>query len=219
MICGARRTTLNQKLGTSWSRCNPLGISQESTQSYFRFVHTVNLHSQFRNVYQHGQVRLPPNLSIVATMNTSDDSIFYMDAAFKRRWDWKFKRAPASVADLPPDQQVTIVGPGIAHPISWGDFVIRLNLWICQEYQSVHRVEDKQIGFWFLKATNNQIQLSEISDKLLFFLWDSVFPRNRAPLATLLKMNVKHLVTFASLQAQLIPFVMAINARVLLAQP
>lgn len=46
----------------------------------------------------------------------------------------------------------------------------------------IRRIEDKQIGWWFIKPENGQVELSQVKDKLMFYLWDSVFARDKRPL-------------------------------------
>ena len=143
------------------------------------------------SLLQH-KIKLPPNLSILATMNTSDNSIYFMDSAFKRRWDWEF----INIEDENQRKKVS------AHRVTlysndtcaWNDFVDKLNEFIRSHYKTVRKIEDKQIGYFFI---NEEIITEEhIKNKLMFFVWDSVFSNNRKPLTDLLQIEEKDLVTF-----------------------
>lgn len=138
------------------------------------------------------KIKLPPNLSILATMNTSDNSIYFMDSAFKRRWDWEF-------VNIEDDGQRNVVsGRKIKlynnDTHAWNDFVDKLNEFIRSRHDKVRKIEDKQIGYFFINEET--ITEEHIKNKLMFFIWDSVFSNNREPLTTLLKMDARDLVTF-----------------------
>jgi 5-methylcytosine-specific restriction enzyme B len=149
------------------------------------------------------QIRLPSNLSILATINTSDTSIYYMDVAFKRRWEWEFvdlnsQRSGTSDVVFSTREQ-------------WQSFVTKLNSFIRANSTHVRNLEDKQIGYWFIKET--PVTSSHIQNKLLFFLWDSVFTRDRKPLLDLLKLKATDLATFGDFARHATAFVSAIQAR------
>ncbi len=105
---------------------------------------------------------LPNNFNIIATMNTSDQSLFPMDSAFKRRWDWKY----FAIKD---EGQNFIID--VAHGYNWWDFVQTINTRIYQATES----EDKKIGYWFVKAVDNKISVDLFVSKVLFYLWNDVF--------------------------------------------
>lgn len=138
------------------------------------------------------KIKLPPNLSILATMNTSDNSIYFMDSAFKRRWDWEF-------VNIEDDNQRNVV---LSRRVklynndtcAWNDFVDKLNEFIRSHYKTVRKIEDKQIGYFFINEET--ITEEHIKNKLMFFIWDSVFSNNRKPLTELLQMEERDLVTF-----------------------
>lgn len=122
-------------------------------------------------------IKLPYNLSVLATMNTSESSIYYMDSAFKRRWEWEFM-------DI--DSNEPVCAPGIAfeNRDQWIEFTKKLNAFIKSNYKYVRGIEDKQIGHYFIR--NNKITKKVIQNKLMFFLWDNVFTRDKKPLIKLL---------------------------------
>ncbi|MGD1713915.1 restriction endonuclease [Dapis sp. BLCC M172] len=126
------------------------------------------------------RISIPRNLSIIATINTSDESIYYLDSAFKRRWDWEYVDVPGYGNEKTKD--IAIEG----REEKWLDFVNKLNDFIKVNHQVIRRIEDKQIGVWFLKCENNLVTKESIENKLMFYLWDSVFPRDRRPLENLL---------------------------------
>ena len=113
---------------------------------------------------------LPPNLSLLATMNTSDQSLYPMDSAFKRRWQWI-----ACAIDF--NQLLAYTGG--ARPFlddgqtkwDWIKLVELVNKNIVRD-----RMEDKQLGPWFIKPAKNGLVLWEaFLNKCLFYLWHDVF--------------------------------------------
>ncbi len=160
--------------------------------------------ARLAGLLKRSKISIPPNLSILATINTSDESIYYLDSAFKRRWDWEHIEAPNGSAK-PPDliKSVKLVLEN-GSTLSWSDCIEGINLFIRSNAQAIRRIEDKQIGWWFIKPEDDKVTLQLVKDKLMFYLWDSVFAKDRRPLEAVLtkksasKNSVK-LITFADL--------------------
>ncbi|MEB3827259.1 restriction endonuclease [Phormidium sp. CCY1219] len=135
------------------------------------------------------KISMPCNLSIIATINTSDESIYYLDSAFKRRWDWEYVESPSgkNAKDTLPDEIAAAkLKIDDEQALQWHLCVIGLNELIKSQYQTVRRIEDKQIGWWFIKPENGEITLQKVKDKVMFYLWDSVFVRDKRPLEKIL---------------------------------
>ena len=109
------------------------------------------------------EMRLPANLHIWATMNTSDQSLFPIDSAFKRRWDWKYM--PINTQK----ESWSIKVNGTEY--SWSNFLEKINA----EIDSVTHSEDKKLGFYFCKAENGVISAERFVSKVLFYIWNDVF--------------------------------------------
>lgn len=115
---------------------------------------------------QEGRVLLlPNNLFIWATMNTSDQSLFPMDSAFKRRWDWAYMPINTRKENWAIDVNDTLY--------SWTSFLDIINEKIYDKTDS----EDKQLGFYFCKADkdNNIIPANRFVNKVLFYIYNDVF--------------------------------------------
>lgn len=127
------------------------------------------------------KIKLPPNFSIIGTMNTSDNSIYFMDSAFKRRWDWEFIdiNPPADNYFEIIDKQLKVIDR-----VYWKKMVDAINIFIKSHSEKIRRIEDKQIGYYFIKG--DIIEHEAIRNKLMFFLWDSVFSNDKKPLLELL---------------------------------
>lgn len=110
-----------------------------------------------------GKLCLPPNLNIIATMNTSDQSLFPMDSAFKRRWSWEY--VPIKY-DEPKSAAFAINIPDSPFE-KWVDFLKKINDIILEKTDS----EDKQMGNFFIKG---DIEEQEFKDKVMFYLWSEV---------------------------------------------
>ncbi|MCQ2270371.1 MAG: AAA family ATPase [Bacteroidales bacterium] len=109
------------------------------------------------------EMRLPANLHIWATMNTSDQSLFPIDSAFKRRWDWKY---------MPIDTRKESWGIKVnGTEYSWSSFLEKIN----EEIGSITNSEDKKLGFYFCKAENGIISAEKFVSKVLFYIYNDVF--------------------------------------------
>lgn len=112
---------------------------------------------------QDGKLCLPANLYILATMNTSDQSLFPMDSAFKRRWEWEY--VPINYDEnIPSGQFKVTIGDKF---YSWVGFIEKVNEKIFDLTQS----EDKQMGNFFIKQS---IDEKEFKSKVMFYLWYEV---------------------------------------------
>lgn len=111
------------------------------------------------------KMQLPPNLHIWATMNTSDQSLFPIDSAFKRRWDWRY--IPIDYTD-----RGHFIACGYSR-YSWSDFLWKVN----ERVESVTQSEDKKLGYWFMGngAEQKEITVDRFVSKVVFYLWNDVF--------------------------------------------
>lgn len=151
------------------------------------------------------KIRIPPNLSIIATMNTSDKSIYHMDAAFKRRWSWKY-------IDI---DSTSVSGNKTAFETreSWEEFVDDLNQFITDNEEYVREVEDRLIGYWFVSDKEGPIKNEKIRNKVMFFLWDSVFDTNKDPLNDILPSSEGPILTFGQFAQRAEEFIYAVQNR------
>lgn len=117
-------------------------------------------------------IKLPPNLTIVATMNTSDQNVFTMDTAFQRRWQMehipnKFDFKTAHVNKHLPNSK-----------ISWGAFAQTVNKKMHTVNSGFGSTDDKSLGVYF--ATDNDLDNAKrFAEKVLKYLWDDAFKLGR----------------------------------------
>lgn len=129
------------------------------------------------------KLKFPSNLYIWATMNTSDQSLFPIDSAFKRRWEWKYMKIKNEGKDWKIDVRLKDAN-GEEKLVDWWDFIHKVNDIIASMTSSA----DKQLGYFFCKADkktperaelpnseNNLISVDTFVSKVLFYLWNDVF--------------------------------------------
>lgn len=133
--------------------------------------------SRINNIYEkdivsmvlNGDVLLlPDNLYIWATMNTSDQSLFPIDSAFKRRWEWKYMPICEGM-----DNGISLGWKIKVNDklYDWWQFVDKINSEIDDQIKS----EDKKLGYFFCKAPDGIISADTFVSKVIFYLWNDVF--------------------------------------------
>jgi len=147
------------------------------------------------------EVYLPANFSIICTVNTSDQGVFPMDTAFKRRFNWVYMSTEPATKN-----GSTVIDCSLNNPLirirseggniietNWLSFYRSLNRFITDKNSGLGQKEDKQLGQFFLRfsddlvrdsyskeasvSTNAFIKIeSIIKNKLLIYLWQDVQP-------------------------------------------
>jgi hypothetical protein len=113
---------------------------------------------------KNGEVLLfPSNLYIWATMNTSDQSLFPIDSAFKRRWEWKYM----PIHNAEKNWRIAVNGS----EYDWWQFLEKVNDYIGSTTNS----EDKKLGYFFCKPKDGIITADTFVGKVIFYLWNDVF--------------------------------------------
>lgn len=115
---------------------------------------------------------LPPNLNILATMNTSDQSLFPMDSAFKRRWDWEYIPINYSREEDKNSSAKFVVKLSNEESFKWLDFIEKVNEKISK---NDNLGMDKCLGNYFIKPENVEIKIETFINKAIFYLWNDVF--------------------------------------------
>ena len=127
------------------------------------------------------KVRIESNLSIIATMNTSDQNVFTLDTAFQRRWNMRLIENSFDNVDKK-FREKTILDTDV----NWEKFCTEINDYILEKNSLFNSSEDKRLGVYFVsmddlnhnKSTEN-ISYCKFSEKVLKYLWDDAFKFNR----------------------------------------
>lgn len=136
-------------------------LQKHLASAFMTIADSVTVPEEIRNG---SKMYLPKNLTILATMNTSDQSLFPMDSAFKRRWEWRY-------------QPITDGGKNRFFVVNsrrydWWEFLQKIN----QKIYEVTESEDKKLGYWFVKVEDGEpITTDMFVSKVIFYLWTDVF--------------------------------------------
>lgn len=149
--------------------------SKDSTYSDAKIESSVNVGGYTWT--ENTGIRLPPNLSLLATMNTSDQNVFTLDNAFQRRWDMEL--VPNSCYDQTQMQAKISVKE---KTITWESFQSKINEVIAEKgnESGFSSMEDKRLGCWFIKNDEDKIDSEKFANKVLKYLWDDAFKFNRS---------------------------------------
>lgn len=91
------------------------------------------------------KVRIPSNLSIIGTMNTSDQNVFTLDTAFQRRWDMRLiENDFANVDSTFADAEI------LDTTVTWKNFCVEINKIVVGNSARMTSAEDKRLGAYFV---------------------------------------------------------------------
>ena len=124
-----------------------------------------------RCVYGEGkeetEIKIPANLTILATMNTADQNIFTLDTAFKRRWTMRSIENNISASGH-------AYNPICGTAVTWGTFANKINETIIDIGEGNLSSEDNRLGAYFIKA-DDLLDERAFAEKVLMYLWNDAF--------------------------------------------
>lgn len=177
--------TVGEKIyAAGWSQ---YGVRNDAVNSYIR----KSASQEVSWLDAETAIRLPPNLSLLATMNTSDQNVFALDNAFQRRWDMEFVKSGLSngeVEKLVAKQEGETIRKQMYATISaggkklrWLNFQEEINFQISEKGNAggLSSTEDRRLGGWFIKAKDGKISKESFANKVLKYLWDDAFKFSR----------------------------------------
>lgn len=91
------------------------------------------------------KVRIPANLSIIATMNTSDQNVFTLDTAFQRRWDMRL--IENNFDNVDPKLADAVI---LDTTVTWRNFCTEVNKIVIGNSVRMSSAEDKRLGAYFV---------------------------------------------------------------------
>lgn len=138
------------------------------------------------------EVKIPSNLSIICTMNTSDQNVFTLDTAFQRRWNMRL--IENSFNKETEEERIFAEHHILDTSVTWEHFCETINELILEKNQNMTSSEDKRLGTHFVNledlnydanelnedATNDQRKEARLSnrrfpEKVIKYLWDDAF--------------------------------------------
>lgn len=117
------------------------------------------------------EIKIPKNLTILATMNTADQNVFTLDTAFKRRWTMRSVENNIAACSYAPD-------PICDTAVTWGTFAEKINEIIIDIGEGNLSSEDNRLGAYFVKAEDLQ-DAQVFAEKVLMYLWNDAFKYDR----------------------------------------
>lgn len=132
-------------------------------------------------------VSIPSNLTLLCTMNTSDQNVFTLDTAFQRRWNMRliensFRKDTQEEKDF---AAKTILDTSV----KWEAFCVAINNQILEKNQNMTSSEDKRLGTHFVSLDDltmrdensiadgkeNKLKNRRFPEKVIKYLWDDAF--------------------------------------------
>ena len=139
------------------------------------------------------KVRIPSNMSILCTMNTSDQNVFTLDTAFQRRWNMRLIENTFKENDVLANIKI------LDSSVTWRVFQETINEIILNTNVRLTSAEDKRLGTHFVveedlkyndkadKGTGQEqidakLENRRFAEKVIKYLWDDAFKFNRESL-------------------------------------
>ncbi len=132
---------------------------------------------------KNASIRIPSNLWIIATMNTSDQNVFTLDTAFQRRFSMQLiENSFDNVDDDFKNMKI------LDTDITWKEFCTTINEKIAQNNEGLSSMEDKRFGVYFVNIDDLKSK-ENFAHKVIKYLWDDVFKFDRSIIFDTTKFN------------------------------